>query len=121
MHVATIKDASMLYNLSTTLQNGWKHVVYMTYNKIVLTPLARLYLWGPHLNGWGFWAGKALHDICAQMTHMPSDFWIHHPDECMQVISKSFYSNIILIETCVYLYLIYKFISLVFRLIKKCC
>lgn len=83
------------------------------YKTFVVKPLARLYLWGPRWGNWGFWGGQTLHDICAQITSVSSDFWIKHPDECLVVISKSFYSLLILFESILYVVFIYKAVQFV--------
>ena len=97
-------------------------------NRIVLRPLAHFYIYGPT---WlGMWGGKHAHDICAQLTHTPSDVWIRNREECMAIIGKSFYSIVVVVETLFYMGLVYKGIklfwgfcwlvgSLVYRRIKR--
>lgn len=87
------------------------------YKTFVVKPLARLYLWGPRMGNFGFWGGQTLHDICAQITSVSSDFWIKHPDECLVTISKSFYSLLILFESVLYVVFIYKVVQLGYWLV----
>jgi hypothetical protein len=98
--VEAVQQASLWTNISKVPQ--WLQGVYTIYGKVVLTPLARLYIWGPSWGTLGFWGGKPMHDICAQLTSLSSDFWLKHPEQCVEVVSKTFYSLIILVETVVY-------------------
>ena len=77
------------------------------YEAVVLAPLARLYLYGPAWGPWGFWSGLDLPAICTQKTHVSSAFWEYHPDEGLRVISKDFYSLVVLGETLLYFVLVW--------------
>lgn len=37
--------------------------------------LRKLYMLGPAWAGWGFWEGRALDDICAELTHVDASHW----------------------------------------------
>ena len=78
------------------------------YETIILTPLARLYIYGPSLSGWGFWGGLEINDICAQKTNTPADFWKSNHQECIRIVSKSFYGLVVLIESIFYFIIIWK-------------
>lgn len=74
-------------------------------SRFILKPLSRLYVYGP--TWMGMWGGKHAHDICAQLTNTPSDVWIRNKEDCMTVIGRSFYSIVIVIETLLYMGLMY--------------
>jgi len=78
---------------------GTLHRLYETW---VLAPLARLYLYGPALGGWGFWNGLDVAVICSHKTHLLPEFWQAHPTECLQLIGQGFYGVLVLGETLVY-------------------
>ena len=119
--VRVVERASTWENINATC-NAYIHgAIQSVYEKLFLMPLARLYLYGPSLGGWGFWNGIKLHVICAQKTNLLPDFWEHHPFECAQLVSKQFYSSIILIETFVYFYLFWCSIKYVLHLIQNKC
>ena len=106
---------------------SFKHITYISeyiyqttiemskiiYENFFIIPLARLYLWAPTLNGWGGLGGQNLQEICAQMTHLSSDFWDLHRPECMDMVSKKFYGLVVVFETFFYFiilfYIIHKF------------
>jgi hypothetical protein len=100
---------------------GW---IYNTtaklYGRFILTPLARLYLWGPNIGGWGFWEGLEMHDICAQQTHYSSEFWKQHPYACAEIVTKKFYSLLIVIQTLVYFIVLYCIVKFIYRLVCRC-
>jgi hypothetical protein len=78
------------------------HYIMQVYHHVVLYPLAKLYMYGPTLNGWGFWGGQDISHICAQKTSLDAEFWKHHPHECIEIIGKNFYAFVILMETLIY-------------------
>ena len=60
---------------------------------LVRTPLHYLYLRGPALAGWGFWAGKRSADICADITHVPAHTWdTSMAPECAELVNRKFES-----------------------------
>ena len=104
-------------NLTHYMATYWTPLRHI-YQTVILQPLARLYVWGPSWGQWGFWNGRPKHDICAQITQVPSDFWLQHPEECIAVIGNTFYSLIVLWETIGYLILLWWFVKLVVRLVS---
>jgi hypothetical protein len=82
------------------------------YHRWFILPVAKLYLWGPGLGGWGFWGGMDMSEICAHKTTLNSAFWRQHPDECAEIVSRHVYSVAILIETIVYFYLMGRLLKL---------
>lgn len=91
------------------------------YSKVILTPLAKLYLWGPAVGGWGFWNGIETHDICTQKTTIAAEFWKDHPEECIELIGKHFYSIVITIQTIVYFIILTWISKLVINVILLLC
>lgn len=89
------------------------------YEYVVLVPLARLYLHGPSLGGWGFWNGLDLSVICSQKTNLLPEFWKSHPTECIQLVSKGFYGVLVLLETVTYFLLIWVILRCVANLCKR--
>jgi len=55
---------------------------------VVFNPLKIVYLQGPSVGGLGFWGGLPLLDICAQLTSVPSDFWVVNMGQCHEQIDK---------------------------------
>ena len=55
-------------------------------------PLERLYMHGPALSGWGFWEGKRIEDICAELTRVPADRWELMRSECEALVWRQFKS-----------------------------
>ena len=92
-----------------------KHNVARIYTYIILTPLIRLYLHGSTFFGVGFWNGKNVYDICSQKTNIKSEFWKDHHDECINLISKDFYSFVIIIETFIYFGFLIKMLKKILR------
>ena len=102
--------------------NVWhatKSAALAIYTATVLTPLKRLYFYGPRMAGIGFWRGIPKHDICAALTNHDSHFWIKYPDACNEIIAKDFYSIEVLVETICYFALLYYCIPVVYRLIMQ--
>jgi hypothetical protein len=103
---------------ATFLDHIW-HYVHVVYEYAVLSPLARLYLYGPSFGGWGFWNGLGLHVICSQKTNLLPEFWQSHPTECIQIVSKNFYGMIVLFETLCYFLILWVFAKSLFACITK--
>lgn len=69
------------------------------YNAFFLQPLAKLYLLGPSINNnIGFWQGKSLIDICAEITQTSSVFWQNHPSQCFTIVENRFFGFVSVIE-----------------------
>lgn len=78
------------------------------YHWIAIEPLKRLYRNGPGLKYVGFWRGASSPDICAALTNVEARFWAAHLDECESLIDDDFMSYIVLFETIVYFYLLFR-------------
>jgi hypothetical protein len=87
------------------------------YTYVILSPLARLYLFGPSWGTFGFWSGIDVTVICSQKTNLPPTFWQEHPHECVEIISKQFYGTVVLFETIFYFGIMW----FIFKYIFSCC
>ena len=81
------------------------------YDTFVLQPLRRLYLLGPHGWGVGFWGGQTAEDICAQMSAVPSTFWVAHMHQCEELIDQHLRRFVVAVESASYLWLVSRCLS----------
>ena len=88
------------------------------YSTLILQSLARLYLFGPSISGFGFWQGKEASTICSQLSLSNEQFWLANLNECFVMIGKHFYSWVVIFETCLYFILLFKLLS---KSISCCC
>jgi hypothetical protein len=106
------------------LIQSWSNYIFIylkkTYEYLFIAPMAKLYLWGPSLGGWGFLGGQSLEEICAQNTHISSDFWNQHRSECVEMVSKNFYGLVVVCETLIYFITIFLIIRNLCKCINKC-
>ena len=80
---------------------------------LVLRPLRTLFKLGP---SWvGGYGGADPSDICAQLTTSPARFWDMHPDECERIVTQKIDSNIVVVTTALYFWILFSIISLCFR------
>ena len=93
-----------LYWLLDAVTSKFRHV----YTLLILKPLARLYISGPSLHGFGFWQNKSPETICAQLSSSDELFWRRNPEECSRIIATHFNGWVILFENLVYLLILYK-------------
>ena len=111
-------------SLSIQSIESWMDVatrwIHKPYEYLILSPLARLYLYGPALGGWGFWNGMDLSIICAQKTQLSPEFWNDHPYECIQIVSRNFYSVVVLCETVLYFMFVWMFVKCVITVCCQC-
>jgi hypothetical protein len=82
------------------------------YHHIVYHPLKELYLKGPNLAGYGFWAGEEYHLICSKITNTPglNTVFIENPGICEDIIEKRFYSFLLAIQWIIGMYCVYSVI-----------
>ena len=121
VETASAWDKSLWYESPSA---GWLGTICNTttrlYGRFIVAPLARLYLWGPNIGGWGFWQGQEMHDICAQQTSYSSDFWREHPTACAEIVSKKFYSFLVVLQTAVYFLILFLVIKAIYRFLCYC-
>ncbi len=96
---------------------SWCTFFYNIYEKIIMVPLLKLYIYGPRWGHWGFWHGAPYYDICAYQTNTPSPFWREHPQECWNIIEKQFQGFLLIFEMSLYLTCGYFILSRLFWII----
>jgi hypothetical protein len=76
-------------------------------------PLKTLYFYGPSFGNYGFWNGKYPHDICSQLTMIPSYTWSQKElqGECNELLEKHFHSFYIGVLFVGYTYTFYVFLQ----------
>ena len=120
---AAVKSHNFHYvavNQSGSISEYFPSIFNKIYEYIVLSPLARLYLYGPSWGTFGFWNGMDTTIICSQKTQLSSSFWEEHPHECLQLISKHFYGTVVLFETIVYFTVVYLTLKYIFTFCYHC-
>lgn len=115
------QNPSILWSIQG-VQHPWLSAVstglYSIYSWCILRNLARLYLYGPDLNGIGFWQGRTPAAICAHLTPNTEAFWERNLDECQDMIATRFHSGIVLLETVVYFLILFR---LMWLSVRWCC
>lgn len=86
-------------------------LAYNAYDVIALQALKRLYLRGPGNSMYGFWHGKEPHEVCGMLANSPADFWLKHPVECDAMITDRVQSYVVVVETGVYFFTMYRLLS----------
>lgn len=74
----------------------------MIYELFWKTPLRILYLHGPSLAGYGFWANKQSADICSEITSVSATHWQLQPEMCSVLIDDHFESFHVGVTSLVY-------------------
>ncbi len=69
-------------------------------------PLFNLYFFGPRIGSYGFWQGRELHDICAEMTGIPADHWRANRSTCESLIANRFEAYVVVITVLAYFILL---------------
>lgn len=82
------------------------------YEVLVVRILARLYLLGPNVAGYGFWEGRPPEDICSSMSGNSPDFWRRNMEECQDMIGRRFHSWMVFVEVIIYILILYKIFKL---------
>ena len=77
---------------------------------VIGLPLQYFYRTGPTVLGG--WQGMNNADICAKLTKVPSEFWKENAGECESVVEKHFSGYYAVIKVGLYMYTLYKIISL---------
>lgn len=70
---------------------------------IIEAPLADLYFRGPSFGGFGFWTGKPLDRICAELTDVPEAHWQANQDACVELVTRHFDGFVIFVYFLLYL------------------
>ena len=74
-------------------------------------PLRELYFKGPRFQGYGFWNGLPLSDICAQLTHTASEMWGNNAAQCITITDRYFQAFYIGTYGIVYIILLYNLLN----------
>lgn len=80
------------------------------YHTLILQGLAKLYIYGPSMGAIGGWQGQTPQGICSHLTPSSEEFWLRNPEECSHLITRQFYSWIVLFEVVLYFLIIFKVI-----------
>ena len=76
---------------------------------IFIHPLRDLYFQGPWVNGWGFWAGKDVEEICAYMNPTTSQMhWIRNINDCNELVERHFQTFLVGVKFVGYIVFLYK-------------
>lgn len=98
-------------------QAPWQDVVFnapfWVTDVFLRIPLERLYMHGPALSGWGFWEGKRIEDICAELTRVPADRWELMRIECEDLVRRQFKSFYVATTFSLYALMSYQVMSYV--------
>lgn len=101
------------WQLITTITASFTTPLYRIYDYAVIQVIKKLYLHGPGISSYGFWQGRAPHEICAMIAGNAADFWNtnqHTRTECQALIDAKFNTWIIAIETVTYFIVLYSLV-----------
>lgn len=85
--------------------------------EMLLYPIRKLYLQGPRINGFGFWQGSPLSEICASITSIPVEHWNINNAECEAVINKKFDAIVVSLECILFMYIYMSVLRTVFLIL----
>ena len=87
---------------------------------IFISPMHALFMNGPAILG--CWSGRAIEDICSQLTNTPSSIWVDNMDKCQNIVDTNFRTFMVTLESGLYIYSLYKCTSMFFQIVwGKCC
>ena len=81
------------------------------YECIFVSPIRKLYYYGPSFMGVGFWEGMPNVEICAKITGYTEFFWQANQADCTEMINAKFYSFQISVEVLLYFLIVYRFLK----------
>lgn len=93
------------------MQSAWtcaRDAAASAYRRVVFGPLVRLYLRGPAVNGWGFWGGRPVAEVCATASNVAVEFWERNPEVCAMLVERNVDGMVVAFETVVYYALLVK-------------
>lgn len=86
-----------------------EHGVYFLHNVLFRQPLRTLYFEGPSINGFGFWAGLPVEDMCAVVSPGTSAlFWADHISQCHVILDRRFVAFLTAIQCLLYFFCFYR-------------
>lgn len=88
---------------------------YYIWEPAVITPLRRLYFYGPSniLLGLGFWEGAKKSSICAKVKNTDETIWELVPDHCEKITEDLFQAFVVSFETILWFYLLVQIFFLI--------
>ena len=83
-------------------------LLYYVYDLVIVSPLRKLYFFGPGTSQFGLWGGMGNTEICQSLSPLSTFFWQSHPEECNILLETKFYSFRVTIELLIYFTLLYR-------------
>jgi len=77
------------------------------YNYLFVSPIRKLYFFGPAYLNFGFWEGQPHAEICARLTAYSATFWEKHGSDCSEMIEKKFLSFQSSLEVSLYFIILF--------------
>jgi hypothetical protein len=72
--------------------------------------LRELYFKGPRFQGYGFWNGLPITDVCAQLTHTAVELWTNNLPQCITITNRYFDAFYVGVYSVAYLWLLINFL-----------
>ena len=72
--------------------------------------LRELYFKGPRFQGYGFWNGLPLPDVCAQLTHTSVELWNTNTAQCITLTDRYFEAFFVAVYFVMYVWLFINFL-----------
>lgn len=86
------------------------------FKRLFLDPIYDLYMHLPYIG----WDGKFNSQICSHMTNLPEEHWVlEGRNECSRMIERNFDSKVVVLRSCLQLYLVVATSIDVFFLIRR--
>lgn len=90
------------------------NIVFYVKSVLFVNPIRNLYFRGPWVNGWGFWSGKTIDEICTYINPSTNQLhWLKNNMECLEIVEKRFDSFMVIVNFTLYLFAIYKIIEVI--------
>lgn len=84
-------------------------------NEVTFVELARhIFLNGPLLKGYGFWAGLPVQDICGTLSGMGSSHWernVENKKDCDQLITANVYGYLLIPQSILLMFVSFKYVN----------
>lgn len=80
----------------------------LLYTYIIVKPMAKFYLKGPKIYGFGMWGGMESQDICAEITGVASSHWTKNREDCYNIIQQRFDAVMIGVWFLFLMFVLYK-------------
>lgn len=90
-------------------------ILHRLYEATFVALARQLYLRGPSIHSFGFWAGRQPEDICSALTNVPASHWAAHTIQCETLISNQISGLLLFVQFGVALVFGYKYLSHLWR------